>query len=72
MPRKEKNVHKKPGRPAGSRYAGNIPCRLASEVLAAVDKFATREEVTRSEAIRRLIDIGLAVNSERQKAEDRR
>jgi Ribbon-helix-helix protein, copG family len=60
MPRKEKNVHKKlRGRPRGSRYAGNIPCRLPPKTLAAVDELAARDNVTRSEAIRRLIESAL-------------
>jgi hypothetical protein len=66
MPRKEKNVHKNsPGRPMGRRYAGNIPCRLPPETLAAVDKLAASEDITRSEAIRRLIEIALAVKTRR-------
>ena len=61
MPYKKKNTHRKSrGRPPGSRYAGNIPCRLESETLAAVDRFAAQEHVRRSEAIRRLVTTGLA------------
>jgi hypothetical protein len=71
MPSKEKNVHKKSrGRPMGRRYAGNIPCRLPPGTLAAVDKLATSEDITRSEAIRRLIELALAVKAKRQKTED--
>jgi transcriptional regulator with XRE-family HTH domain len=66
MASKQKSAHKKPrGRPAGSQYAGNIPCRLAPQVLAAVDEFSRREKVTRSEAIRRLIEFALAVQAAR-------
>jgi hypothetical protein len=60
MPSKEKNVHKKSrGRPPGSRYAGNIPCRLPPTVLALLDEFAARQKVSRSEAIRRLLETAL-------------
>jgi hypothetical protein len=70
MPRQEKNVHKKSrGRPTGSRYAGNIPCRLPAETLAAVDELAMRDDVTRSEAIRRLIDLALAIKAKKQNSD---
>jgi Ribbon-helix-helix protein, copG family len=70
MPSKEKNVHKKSrGRPAGSRYAGNIPCRLPPKTLTAVDELAAREDVTRSEAIRRLIELALAVKAKKQNSD---
>jgi hypothetical protein len=70
VPRQEKNVHKKSrGRPTGSRYAGNIPCRLPAETLAAVDELAVRDDVTRSETIRRLIEFALAVKAERQNSD---
>ena len=66
MASKQKSAHKKPrGRPAGRRYAGNIPCRLAPQVLAAVDEFAHQQVATRSEAIRRLIEFALAIQSEK-------
>jgi metal-responsive CopG/Arc/MetJ family transcriptional regulator len=70
MPRKEKNVHRKSrGRPKGSQYAGNIPCRLPPDTLAAVDQLAAREDVTRSEAIRRLIEFALTAKSKRRNAD---
>jgi ribosome-binding protein aMBF1 (putative translation factor) len=66
MASKQKSAHKKPrGRPAGSRYAGNIPCRLAPQVLAAVDEFAHQHAATRSEAIRRLIEDALGLRAEK-------
>jgi hypothetical protein len=72
MPRKEKNVHKKlRGRPKGSRYAGNIPCRLPPKTLAAVDELAARDDLTRSEAIRRLIEFALACKAKRQNTGDK-
>jgi hypothetical protein len=60
MPKQTKTVHKKSrGRPSGQRYAGNIPARLEPETVAAVDAWAAANEVSRSEAIRRLVEIGL-------------
>ena len=58
-------------RPKGSRYAGNIPCRLPPKTLAAVDELAARDDVTRSEAIRRLIEFALAAKVKRRNTGDR-
>jgi hypothetical protein len=56
-----KNLRKKPrGRPAGRRYSGTIPVRLEPETIAAIDRWTAGHELTRSEAIRRLVEIGLA------------
>ena len=56
-----KNARKKPrGRPAGRRYSGTIPVRLEPETIAAIDTWTAGHELTRSEAIRRLVEIGLA------------
>jgi hypothetical protein len=56
-----KNPRKKPrGRPAGRRYGGTIPVRLEPETIAAIDRWTAGHELTRSEAIRRLVEIGLA------------
>src|SRR5213080_3724371 len=56
-----KNSRKKPrGRPAGRRYSGTIPVRLEPETIAAIDRWTAGHELTRSEAIRRLVEIGLA------------
>jgi hypothetical protein len=53
-------LKRKPGRPA----TGNHPVRairLSDEFLAAVDKWSSKQDDTpgRSEAIRRLVEIGL-------------
>jgi hypothetical protein len=40
------------GRPAGSAFGAPFPVRLEPDVLAAVDRFADREELSRSEVIR--------------------
>jgi metal-responsive CopG/Arc/MetJ family transcriptional regulator len=58
-------VHKKrgPGRPSGTQYRETIPVRLTAEAAAAVDAWAKRQNergISRSEAIRRLVDQALA------------
>ena len=60
MAKQEKNVHKKGrGRPPGTQYRETIPVRLTPESTAAIDKWAEQQAVSRSEAIRRLVDLGL-------------
>jgi len=54
----EKNVHKKKrGRPPGRIYRETIPVRLTEDTVAAIDAWIDRqgEEISRSEAIRRLL-----------------
>jgi hypothetical protein len=61
MAKQTKTVHKKSrGRPSGQRYAETIPARLEPSTVAAVDDWATANDVSRSEAIRRLVEIGLS------------
>lgn len=56
----EKSVHKKSrGRPAGRTFRETIPVRLTAEMLAAVDRWATSKKLSRSEAMRLLIQRGL-------------
>jgi hypothetical protein len=51
---------KKPiGRPPGSNYGQAIPVRLAVETVPMLDDWAEENDVSRSEAIRRLVEIGL-------------
>jgi metal-responsive CopG/Arc/MetJ family transcriptional regulator len=61
MGKQEKRVYKKLGRPAGRRYRESIPVRLTDDAIAAIDAWIDRqrETVSRSEAIRRLIERGL-------------
>jgi hypothetical protein len=60
MAKQTKTVHKKSrGRPSGQRYAETIPARLEPSTVVAVDAWAAANEVSRSEAIRRLVEIGL-------------
>jgi predicted DNA-binding protein len=51
-------LKRKPGRPA----TGNDPVRairLSDEFIAKVDAWASKNETTRSDAIRRLVELGL-------------
>ena len=48
------------GRPAARRTSGTIPVRLAPETIAAIDAWAAGQDLTRSDAIGRLVEIGLA------------
>jgi hypothetical protein len=58
--KQEKRAHKKSrGRPPGRAYGENIPVRMAPGMVAAVDRWATGKEMSRSEAIRALIERGL-------------
>jgi metal-responsive CopG/Arc/MetJ family transcriptional regulator len=65
MSTQEKSVHKKKrgrGRPPGRSYRETIPVRLTEEAVSAVDAWISRqgEDISRSEAIRRLLDQALA------------
>jgi hypothetical protein len=64
MRRQEKSIHKKSGRgrPPGTRFAGNTPVRLEPNVQDAVDEWAERHSINRSEALRRLVALGLAAS----------
>jgi hypothetical protein len=62
MVKQEKRVHKKRiGRPPGRAYVETIPVRFTPDGLKAVDAWINQqdEEVSRSEAIRRLVERGL-------------
>jgi hypothetical protein len=57
---KNKAVHKKRmGRPPGRSYAGAIPVRFTPKMLTAIDRWVANKDVSRSEAIRTLIERGL-------------
>jgi hypothetical protein len=47
------------GRPPGSRYGAVFQLRLSTDTQAAVFKWATKQGITRSEAMRRLVELGL-------------
>lgn len=60
MAKQIKSVHKKRrGRPAGRRYAETIPVRLSPLVMGRIDAYSEAEGLSRSEAVRRLVEIGL-------------
>jgi hypothetical protein len=60
MTEQEKTVHKKSmGRPPGIKYGGTIPARFEIPTMKALDEWAAKHKVSRSEAIRRLVEIGL-------------
>ena len=43
---------KRRGRPPGRKYGETFPLRLPDELMAAVERFAEAEEMSRSEVIR--------------------
>ena len=60
MAKQTKTVHKKSrGRPAGVKYGETIPVRFEPETVEAVDSWAAWAGVSRSQAIRRLVELGL-------------
>jgi hypothetical protein len=60
MAKQTKTVHKKSrGRPTGKTYSETIPARLEPATLASLDAWAVASDVSRSEAIRRLVELGL-------------
>jgi hypothetical protein len=60
MTRQSKTVHKKSrGRPIGRRFGETIPARFEPAAIAALDGWAVAHGVSRSEAIRRLVELGL-------------
>ena len=64
MAKQSNTVHKKSrGRPAGIKYGETIPARLEPATMAALDAWADSHEVSRSEAIRRLVEMGLTVKA---------
>lgn len=50
---------KRRGRPAGEKYPVTLPMRLTEEQSAEITVLAEREGITRSEAIRRLVEEAL-------------
>jgi hypothetical protein len=60
MPKQDKTVYKKSrGRPTGGKYSGAIPARFEIEAMKSLDAWAKKHAVSRSEAIRRLVELGL-------------
>jgi hypothetical protein len=54
-----KRVYKKMGRPVGRNYEMAFPTRLTPELAAAVGAWASKNKISKSEAIRRLVERGL-------------
>ncbi|MET0408002.1 MAG: hypothetical protein ABW006_06500 [Hyphomicrobium sp.] len=64
MVKQDKSVYKKSmGRPPGIKYGGTIPARFELATMEALDAWADSHDVTRSEAIRRLVELGLSVEA---------
>jgi hypothetical protein len=62
MAKQDKTVHKKRmGRPRGVKFSETIPARLEPQTVAALETWAVAHDVSRSEAIRRLVELGLKV-----------
>jgi hypothetical protein len=60
MAKQDKTVHKKRmGRPPGTKFSETIPARFEPATIVGLDKWATANDVSRSEAIRRLVELGL-------------
>jgi hypothetical protein len=51
------------GRPPGTKFSETIPARLEPHTVAALDAWAAANDVSRSEAIRRLVELGLKVKT---------
>jgi hypothetical protein len=49
------------GRPEGKKYSETIPARLEPATLTSLDAWAAANDMSRSEAIRRLVELGLKV-----------
>jgi hypothetical protein len=64
MAKQQKSVHKKRGRPAGRSYGETIPFRLSPALKNKVETWAAKQPdaPSRSEALRRLVEMGLAAN----------
>jgi hypothetical protein len=60
MAKQRKSVYKKStGRPPGTKYGGVIPARFEIPTVGVIDAWAKEHDVSRSEAIRRLVELGL-------------
>jgi hypothetical protein len=55
----DKNIKRPPGRPA-TGHDPEVSARVPRATLAGIEEFAAANACTRSEAMRRLLDLGLA------------
>jgi hypothetical protein len=64
MATRDKTVHKnRMGRPPRVRYGETIPARFEIETMKHLDSWAKKHAISRSESIRRLVELGLTVKS---------
>ena len=64
---KQKTVHKKSvGRPRGRKFTETIPVRLELEAAERVEDWAAKNGLTRSDAVRRLVELGLRAKNRSQ------
>ncbi len=60
MAKKRKPLRKKKrGRPVGRSYGETLPVRLTPEMAKSVDRWAAKQGLSRSQAVRALIDKAL-------------
>jgi hypothetical protein len=60
MPKQDKTVFKKSrGRPVGVKYTATVPARFEIGAMENLVAWAKKHDVSRSEAIRRLVELGL-------------
>lgn len=52
---------RKPGRPATGKDP-HMAARMPAELIASVEAWATKNKITRSEAFRQLVEIGLSAS----------
>ena len=69
MPKQEKSVLRKRGRPPGRRYGETIPMRLSPALKDKVEAWADKQPdaPSRSEALRRLVELGLAAKPKQRR-----
>jgi hypothetical protein len=58
-PMKPASEKRPPGRPYTGKARITVPARFDADVIEAVDEWAEQHRVVRSEAIRRLVELGL-------------
>jgi hypothetical protein len=66
MKKSIKVVPKKRGRPATGRDP-LVTTRMSAELIRSIDNWATGNNITRSEAMRRLVELSLAVPAPKRK-----
>jgi len=66
MAKSIKVAPKKRGRPPSGGRDPIVPTRLPEHQIAAIDAYATKAGITRSEAVRQLIEAGLSLRKGRR------